>query len=585
MYSYPLQLPIDAFHWTLAIVPLVLLLILLVGLQWQAPEAGPIGMFVAAGIALVAFQTPWEGLAIATAKGIWDAIFILYVVWPALLLYHVIKRGGGFVALEEGIQRFSDNDLFLVLAFGWVFASFLQGIAGFGTPIAVVAPLLLVIGVRPIYAVAIPLIGHAWANMFGTLAVAWLATLQVIPLEPLLATTVETAILLWIPSLLAGVAIAWLFGRAQAVWYAMPLILVIAAIHGGVQLGLMFWDPILSAFLASTVALLALYPLSRLERYDQPLEGLENRPAMKTDGVGTNADGPGHNSPETDDDTTATANDAKNADEETEAVEDEAEEKTDLEPAMSFTMSLLPYIVLTVVAIGVLVIGPLEAFLEQLELGPPFPETETGYGLETEAEDAYNPFAPLTHPGTFLFVSVFAGWAVYRARGYYGEWADRKDDVEDIWDGLADDAVPASLAIIAFLVMAQVMDHAGQIEVLAFGLAGALPPTVYAFASGWIGFTGAFMTSSNTSSNILLAPLQQQAVEAMEGLSESSIIAGQSAGGAVGNAIAPANVVLGTGAAGIVGQEGDVLRITIPVMVLLGLLTVVLNGLALLGGG
>ncbi len=566
---YPLQVPIDGFHWALAIVPLVLLLILLVGLQWQAPEAGPIGMFVAAAIALIAFQTPWEGLAIASAKGIWDAIFILYVVWPALLLYHVIKRGGGFVALEEGIQRFSDNDLFLVLAFGWVFASFLQGIAGFGTPIAVVAPLLLVIGVRPVYAVAIPLIGHAWANMFGTLAVAWLATLQVIPLEAELATTVETAILLIIPAVVAGVAIAWLFGRMPAVRYALPMILVISTLHAGIQLGLMFWDPILSTVLAGTVALVALYPLSRWERYDQPLEGIDERPAMDDGGEGA---------------------EAVEDEESDDAVQEEHEEREETpEPTMSFTMSLLPYIALTVVALAVLVIPQLEALLEQLEIGPPFPATETGYGLETEAEDAYNPFAPLTHPGTFLFVSVIVGYLVYRARGYYSEWADREDDVEGIWDGLADDAVPASLAIIAFLVMAQVMDHAGQIEVLAFGLAGVLPPTVYAFASGWIGFTGSFMTSSNTSSNILFAPLQQQAVEAMEGLSEATIIAGQSAGGAVGNAIAPANVVLGTGAAGIVGKEGEVLRITIPwailVMVLVGLLTIVLNGMALVGGG
>jgi lactate permease len=87
------------------------------------------------------------------------------------------------VLCVRGILRFSQNRLFLVLAFGWVLASFLQGIAGFGTPIAVVAPLLLAIGVKPVYAVVIPLIGHAWANMFGTLAVGWLATLQVVDLE------------------------------------------------------------------------------------------------------------------------------------------------------------------------------------------------------------------------------------------------------------------------------------------------------------------------------------------------------------------------------------------------------------------
>ena len=169
-------LPLDLWHWGLALAPLLLLLVLLVGLRWTAPEAGPIGMFLAIGIAFLAFDAPAEVIAIAGGKGMWDAVFVLYVVWSALLLYRVVERAGGFHALREGISEFSRNDLFLVLGFGWVFASFLQGIAGFGVPIAVVAPLLVGLGVKPLYAVVIPLIGHAWANLFGTLAVAWLAT-------------------------------------------------------------------------------------------------------------------------------------------------------------------------------------------------------------------------------------------------------------------------------------------------------------------------------------------------------------------------------------------------------------------------
>ena len=55
----------------------------------------------------------------------------------------------------------SRNTIFLVLAFGWVFASFTQGIAGFGAPIAIVAPILVALHVKPVYAVVIPLIGHA----------------------------------------------------------------------------------------------------------------------------------------------------------------------------------------------------------------------------------------------------------------------------------------------------------------------------------------------------------------------------------------------------------------------------------------
>ena len=550
------QLPLDLLHWGLALAPIIVLLVLLVGLRWQAPEAGPIGMFVAMAIALLAYQTPWDTLAVAGAKGIWDAVFILYVVWPALLLYRVADRAGAFEALRQGIERFSKNDLFLVLAFGWVFASFLQGIAGFGTPIAVVAPLLLALGVKPIYAVVIPLIGHAWANMFGTLAVGWLATLQVVDLQNVVETAFQTAILLWVPNLVAGFTIAWMFGRMKGVAHAWPFVLIISALHGGLQLGLVLWDPILSNFLAATVALVALYPLSRWKRYSEQPEGIDDRPAMRDDGG-------------------------------EEAEEEEA--AAELEPVMSFRMSLMPYVVLTVAAVAVLVISPVEAFLEQFEIGMPFPEVGTGYDAGAEAEAPYDPFSPLTHPGTFLLIATLAAYVIYRAKGYYDRWQEETEEKEPgIWGGLVGDAIPASLAVIAFLVMSKVMDHSGQTEVLAMGIAEVSGPVVFAFASSWIGVLGAFMTSSNTASNILFAPLQQSTVQAMEGLSEPTIIGAQSAGGALGTAIAPANVVLGTGTAGIIGREGEVLRKTLVwalfVAVLLGGLTIVLNGMTFIGG-
>ena len=101
------QLPIDFLHWVLALLPLIVLLVLLVPLQWTAPKAAPVGMVTAAIIALLAFRTPWDTLAIASSRGIWDAIFILYVIWPALLLYRITDRAGAFAALRRGIRQYS----------------------------------------------------------------------------------------------------------------------------------------------------------------------------------------------------------------------------------------------------------------------------------------------------------------------------------------------------------------------------------------------------------------------------------------------------------------------------------------------
>jgi len=517
------ELPVDLLHWLIAVSPIALLLVLLAVLGWKAPQAGPIGMFLGAATALIFFRTPLETLAASVGAGVWDAVFVLLVIWPAILLYRVADSAGALVALRNGIEKFSRNKLFLVLAFGWVFASFLQGIAGFGVPIAVVAPLLVAIGVKPVLAVVIPLIGHAWANLFGTLGVGWLATLQVVDLEDEVASAAQAAILLWVVNLLGGLMIAWVFGRWKALVHAIPFILAISLIHGGVQLGVVFFSPVLSTFLAGTIALLALYPLSRWSRYSEPAEEVEDRPAMA---------------------------------EESDQPEDEQK------PVMSFTWSLLPYAVLTVSSIIALAIPPITSVLGAVEFGPSFAETETGYGVTNDDVAPYSPLAPFTHPGTFLLIAAGATWIVYRAKGFYSAWRD-KVGKQPIWGQTAGDAIPASIAIVSFLVLAKILDFSGQTDVLALGIAAIAPPLVFAFAANFIGVLGAFMTSSSTASNVLFSQLQLTVAESEE-LSSAAIIGAQSAGKAIGNAIAPANIVLGTTTAGIIGQEGAVLRRTLP---------------------
>jgi lactate permease len=224
-------------------------------------------------------------------------------------------------------------------------------------------------------------------------------------------------------------------------------------------------------------------------------------------------------------------------------------------------MSFLPYVVLSIAALGILTIGPINAALGAFRIGMPFPAVSTGLGVETGANAAYSPFAPLTHPGTFLLITAVVTWVVYGLRGYYRAWTDGEG--KSILRNLVDSAVPASVPVIAFLAMAQLMAHSGQNEVLALGIAAVAPAYAFAFISNGIGALGAFMTSSSTSSNVLFSDLQHT-VARLKGLPEAAIIAAQSAGGSIGNAIAPANVVLGASTAGIAGQEGAILRKTLP---------------------
>src|SRR5262249_45972881 len=174
-------------------------------------------------------------------------------------------------------------------------------------------------------------------------------------------------------------------------------------------------------------------------------------------------------------------------------------------------------------------------------------------------------------PGMLLVLPAVIVWLVYSVGGYYRAWAERHKP-ESIWSALLVDAVPASVPVIAFLVTSRILDHSGQSLTLAYGVAAVSPPLVYAGIASVIGALGAFMTSSSTASNVLFGGVQSSVAQ-LHDLSKETIIAAQAGGSAYGNAIAPANVVLGTSVAGVKGQEGSVLRQTMPWTILVAVLT------------
>ncbi|RNF40170.1 L-lactate permease [Planococcus salinus] len=522
------NLPITIVYWLVALLPLAALLVMLVLLKWSAPVSGGIALAIALASSFLLYQAPFDNALVGIGKGAWDAFFILLVVWPALLLYQVTDKAGAFTAIRKGIQEYSKNYLFLVLAFGWVFASFLQGIAGFGTPIAVVAPLLIGIGVKPVTAVVIPLIGHAWANMFGSLAVSWLATINIVDFENQSLAALYMAILLWIPNIVAGIMICWLFAKWKGVRQGIWAVLIISLIHGGGQLVLTQVNPTLSNFIPTIVAIGALFVLAKWNRYSED-SGLED----ETDAL------------------------------QEKDVDDEEDDDVDL----TMNQAFMPYYVLTGLSVLALGIPFIQNFLSGLEWGFPFPGVETGYDYTVEGVDAYSPIAPLTHPGTYLLIASIFGYFWFKSKDVY-----EKGALTDIWKGVKDNGIGASLAILAFLTMTQVLEHSGQTTVLALGIGEVSPPIVYVALANIIGITGAFMTSSNTSSNILFSPLHENVVQSMEGLSLSHVIAAQSAGGAIGNSIAPSNVILGTSTAGIKGKDSEVFKPTLVFCLIAGVL-------------
>jgi lactate permease len=515
---------VSGLNWLVAFLPIAALLILMIGFRWGAAEAGPIGWGLATVAALTVYRAPLNLVALESVKGLWAAFLILYIVISAILIYEVTQEADAFEPFRRGIERFSPNRLIQILAFGWVFASFLQGITGFGVPIAVAAPLLVGIGVRPLYAVIIPLVGHAWNNTFGTLAVAWLTLKEVTGLSEAdaAATALYAAGFVWIISITGGLLVCWLYGRLAGVREGLLAVIPISLVQGGLTILLSQWNDTINGFIASIVAFALIFVIGKLPQYQRPSR-IRTSPIFTDVPRGQAALG-------------------------------------EPDPEMGVHQAFTPYYSLLGLTFGILLIDPVKSTLEFLRFGLAFPETQTGLGFTNASTETS--VAIFTHAGSFLLLAALVGYWVFASMGAF-----RPGSVRRIATRTLDKSVPSIIAVSALVTMSFVLRGTGQAEVLAFGVAEFAGPA-YPFLSPYIGVLGAFMTSSNLASNALFGSFQQVTAQ-VANLNEFSILGAQTAGGAAGNMIAPGNVLLGTTTAGILGREGDILKVTLPLALLI----------------
>ncbi|MFC4929118.1 L-lactate permease [Massilia sp. GCM10023247] len=535
-----MKMTVSAINWLIAFSPLLFLLVLMLWRKWGAAEAGSLSWLAAVAMGWFFFDTSAAVIGYESIKGTWSAVTVLYVVWASILIYEVTHEGGAFEPLRKGITRILPDPLIQVLAFGWAFASFLQGVTGFGVPIAVCAPLLVGIGVRPLYAVIIPLIGHAWNNTFGTLAVAWLGLKEVTNMSAALAleTALYASVFIWVLNLLGGFLVCWLYGRWRGIRNGLPVILVMSGLQGGLTLLLSQWNDTLNGFIASTVAFISLFVIARLPRYRKakPADSPIFEDAVRA-GRGVTAG-------------TARA---------------DGEEEAQGLPGrpMTLNQAFIPYYALLLVTFGVLLIAPVKQLLNRVSIGLDFPATVTSLGFERAA--SFLSFTPLTHAGTFLMAAALVGYVAFAGMGQM-----RRGAFGRILHNTVDKAIPSTVAVIALIAMSNVMAGSGAVNVLAQGVA-AVAGTGYGFLAPLVGGLGSLMTTSNLASNLLFGTFQDSTAAAT-GLKSSAILGAQTAGAAAGNMVAPGNVLLGTTTAGILGREGEVLRVTIPLFVMVALI-------------
>lgn len=493
-------------RWIIAWIPIVLVLVLMMGFRWSGGKSGAVAWVASLLVGGIFFGGDLDILASGTIKGLWTTVFVLYIIWGAMTLYNVVDVTGSFKVIATTFTRLTHgNKLLQLLVLGWAFPSFIQGVCGFGVPVAVGAPLLVGLGFDPIVAVVTALIGHSWSVTFGSLGSSYSVLVRLTDLDPTRLATFG-ALFLGVACLMVGFCIAHYYNGWKGVKDGLPAILLIGITMAGV-LNIManFITPYVGSFTAGIAGLLVGgLVVTRLSVY---------KPTEKV------------------------------------MIEQ------DTQP-FNFATAFSAYFILIVIVFTIYLIKPLKGYLDALwVLGLPFPETQTVFGFVNKAAEKYSSIKMFTAPGTLIFASAFCAYLFYRAKKLWPEGGGKM-----VLNRAVKQAIGATVTVLTMSMMAVVMMETGMTTYLAHGMA-KYTGAAYAVISPFIGVLGAFMTGSNTNSNILFTGLQRE-VATLLTISPFVILGLQTTGGAIGNMFCPMNVALGTGVTNTVGREGECLKAT-----------------------
>jgi lactate permease len=489
----------------LALLPILIILILMVGCRWGAARAGAAGYLAALFLALVFFGANASLLGYAHTKAILLTFDVLYIIWAAYLLYRVSDEAGAIEIIGDALRQLTSDRGMQAILLGWIFASFLQGTGGFGVPVAVTAPLLVGLGFPPLAAVIIPTIGHGWAVTFGSLGSSFNALISTTGLEASYLAP-AAALFLGLAAPLSGLMVVHVADGWDAVKRLFWKVLLIGTVMGGTQylvaVNLGLWN--IGSFAGGMAGLVIGVALAY---WDETSPNLRAKPERR-----------------------------------------------------ALLLALSAYLILILFTVGILLIpstwitAPKQA-LGNIAVQLHFPETITALDYRTPA-GTNKPIYIFRHAGAILLYTSAAAFVLYRRAGLYAPNTGKRILSETVRRMMT-----SSLSIALMVAMAVVMQQSGMTEALAQGLASTAGKA-FPVTSAWLGALGAFMTGSNTNSNVVFAALQLRTAELLD-YSIPIILAAQTAGASVGSVFAPAKLIVGASTAGMEGKEGVVLRAVI----------------------
>ncbi|MGI8539853.1 MAG: L-lactate permease [Rubrobacteraceae bacterium] len=532
----------------LALAPLLTVGVLLVGFRWPAKYAMPIGYVVVVVIALTVWGMDLINIAASTVQGLMIASTLLYIIFGALLLLATLAASGAIQTIRSTFTDISPDRRIQVIIIAWLFGSFIEGASGFGTPAAVAAPLLLVLGFPAMAAVMCGLIIQSTPVSFGAVGTPMLVGVTggltgSGSVDTLLAErglelsqyvegiAVRVAVIHAICGTLIPLFMVCLltgffgrnrsFGEGLGVWkFALfaAFSMTIPYVAVAVLLG-----PEFPALLGGLIGL-AIVVFAARRGFLLPNDNWQFAPRSEWE-----SDWMGNVDPDAAAPVGATSN-------------------------MSVLRAWAPYLLVA----AILVITRLEFLGLQPILSGVTVTWENIFG--TAISDSS--IAPLYLPGFMFIIVCIITYFIHRMSF---------SQIAESWRVAGSQLVGAGVALLFALPLVRVFINSGAdynnsgLESMPIALAegaAALAGGTWPFCAPWIGALGAFIAGSNTVSNLTFS-LFQFATAQNIGAVPAVVVAAQAVGGAAGNMITVHNVVAASATVGLLGKEGAILRKTI----------------------
>ncbi len=546
---------------SLAAAPILMAAIMLVGFRMPARIAMPATYFAAALIAFFAWKVSLTTIAAATIQGLFITFNILFIIFGAMLLLNTLKHSGAVDVIRTGFSKLNDDRRVQVVIVVWLFGAFIEGAAGFGTPAAVTAPLLVALGFPALSAVMLGMMVQSTPVTFGAAGTPILIGVQGGLDKEALGVELEavgSSFAEFLQLVTSNVAVLH-----AVVGTFMPLIMVMMmtrffgankswmegfaiapfALLGGVAFTVpylltgLFLGPEFPSLIGALTGL-AIVTLAAKHNFLTP------KTAWRDSGETT--------------DTGASSNPATHWDfapRETWPAHWSGKLVMDFDVKaqrkLSYARAWAPYLLVA----GLLVLTR----IRQLPVGSWLQSVELKW-VNILGTDISGSTQPLYLPG-----AIFCAVVVITAFLHHMKWTQVRAAVSDSTKIL----LGAGFVLIFTVPMVRIYINSGAndlgIESMPIAMADWVAVNVgdvWPFFAPVIGALGAFIAGSNTVSNLMFSQFQFGVAESI-GVSAAMIVSLQAVGAAAGNMIAIHNVVAASATVGLLGQEGVTLRRTI----------------------